>query len=549
MSRIKILLLLLPLFGCLACDRLIPPRPPIGPAKDSVDDQADPATAQSGADLNANQDAADFEGDWRAWYVHRMGRQVVGISEVSAERVINETVLESGEAQVRYQRKDQLIVRQNTLQFLQITDTQSIESLRANVKTLTSSVTNGLNQASISASRRGNRLAFRFQASGGEPTTQDVVWADGMRGPFAVEQSLRREMMQPGESRRLEGLNSTVNAVAVFELRCTGKASVSMLDGQYETLTEIEVTTLVDAKPVDDQVLWLQDDGVIKKTLRPLIRLESFYVSSAAALNEFTRPLAPVVFSAEGTFGTDSEGRESADVSQFTQAGYIVSKLSGRLQGDETLVPAFGNQFTNNVVVGQQVLVSGDGTAPGEFTQVSADVAAGDLAATKLLETGHPAVVKLAGKTSSDDQVTLESIREVARICGDRLTLVPQGPLRSASQSLRQGQGGEIDQAIVLAAVLRAKQIPARIVLGLAPAAEQSPGSGRTLMKLTGWVTVYVDAQDAGQWVSIDPVSRQTNAVDRLALAVSTSETELSVDLAESFERLGKLRIQIRGGR
>ncbi|WP_158222807.1 transglutaminase domain-containing protein [Rhodopirellula sp. MGV] len=565
MRRVKILqslCVLSALVGCLSvgCDRLIPPRPPIGQPKDSGSDSTtpesdsmDPSLATSSESNTDTDQANQFEGNWQAWYLHRMGRQVVGMSTLSGEEVIDEQTIQSGEKQIRYEREDHLIVRNNAMQYLQITNTSSTESPAANLLSLRSESLSGFTTYNASAARRSNRLAFRFQVSGAEPTTQDVVWADGMHGPFGIEQSLRRQMLQSGETRRIEGLNSTLGAVAVFELRCTGLASVSMFDGTYVTLNEVEVTTFINGRATDDQVLWLTDDGHIEKTLRPLIRLESFRVERAVAMEQFDAPITPVLISAEGRLvpagdrdPAESDSSTTIDTSQLTRVGFVVTTLSGEHDSRDGLVPHYGNQATKSIANGQQVLVS---TQPNDlegFEREQPEPTDEDLAPTKLIESDHPALAKMANQTASgQSQIEMDFIVELARAASNRTTLAPQGPLQSASTSLRKGAGGEIDQAILLAALLRARQVPSRIVLGLVPTMTQQSASSRTLMKLTGWTLVSID----GQWFSIDPLSLRVNPADHLAVNVIEGTSEISPALRETFALLGDVQIQIRGAR
>ncbi|MCC9599565.1 transglutaminase-like domain-containing protein [Stieleria sp. JC731] len=560
MRRIKLLLILLSspllLTGLAGCDWLIPPRPQIGTSNQAETNASTGSDSSEAASLNeasasAKEASASFEGRWQLWYLHRMGRQVVGMSKLSAEEVIDANTIASGDSLVRYEREDQLIVRDHSMQYLQETVTTSTESRDANVKSLQSTLMSGFTRYAASASRHGNRLAFRFQVSGAEPTTQDVAWADGMRGPFGVEQSLRRQMMQAGETRRLEGLNSSLGAVAMFELRCTGLASVAMFDGTYQTLTEIEATTFVDGKTADEQVLWVKDDGVIEKVLHPSIPLESFRVEAVEALKEFRQPIAPVLVSAKGTYFpvTDAdEGKMDVGIrtKDLGQVGYVVSKVAGRDRDDESLVPAFANQATKNVLYGQQVVVA---VEPKELTDFEFDQpqpTADDLAQTKLLEIEHPSLVKLVQSDWEEASNTLSgSLIELVRNSTSGLSLVPQGPMRSAATVLKSGSGGEIDQAVFAAALLRVNQIPARVVFGYAPADNQTAAKDYTLLKLTAWVVAYVD----DQWYSVNPVSLRINPADHLAIRISSADTELPYQLRDVFSDIAELEVQIRGGR
>jgi transglutaminase-like putative cysteine protease len=110
----------------------------------------------------------------------------------------------------------------------------------------------------------------------------------------------------------------------------------------------------------------------------------------------------------------------------------------------------------------------------------------------------------------------------------------------SASDAVRSRQGDCTEHAVLLAAVLRADGIPARVATGLVHAS--IPGSSQAGFAWHMWVQALVD----GSWLDLDP----TRALDFDGghLLVSTSALErggAQEELSEILPLLGRLEIEL----
>jgi len=322
-----------------------------------------------------------------------------------------------------------------------------------------------------------------------------------------------------------------------------------MLDGTYRVLREVEVLTFENAEQIDSIVVWVDNDGVIEKMLRPGLRLASFRTDRATAREVFGRhDDSEVKVSVAGSLRDNPEPSQVAFV--IVERELAASKQDsgeGSTEDAESsglVLPSVAHQSVRRIDDGLQVLVTSDGTTLEGFDQDRSGAEDVDTKPTQLIDLGHPAVARLS--KSVGELPTSDLATELSHVVRNILSLMPQGVLRPASSVIRAGKGGVVDHAIVLAALLRARQIPARVVFGLTrDRNEPGRSDDRMTLKLAGWVVALVD----GQWVSIDPVASEFSRTDQLCLSQPDGDADLKAELSKVFRGITDIDIEIRGAR
>ncbi len=541
------IVVVLALLATSGCKDLIPPRPPIGPPAAEVGQTESNETAES--EQNAAADPASreaFEGDWSAWYVHRFGSQVVGVTEIKADAVIDGIEFAAA-TEARYRRRERMIFRTGNASFVRRTMLASVESVDGTLESFTSDVHAGPISSSARGTRNQQKLTVTTTGRGG-PKTNRLDWPAETRGLFALEQTLRRRKIETGQTRRLSVLMPSLESIGVIELRCIGEASVPMLSGNYRTLREVEVSTFQDGRQVDSLVVWIDDQGVIEKSLHIGLRLESFRTDRATAGDLFDQPDdRKVVFSVAGTLRRDADPTEVAYVVVDTSRSQDRPEPEAGTKADPAaiageVIPAVAGQSVRERDDGVHVLVSTQAKAPAGFQQDRSVALPIDTEATELIDTADASVIRMAGAIG--ELADGDLARELARLVQNDLALIPQGDLRPASAIVRSGQGGVIDHAVLITALLRVRQIPARVVFGLSPSRSDDRSAGdRLRMNLDAWVVASID----GEWISIDPMTSRINRADQICLSRPDGDADLSGELARVFRRLAEIEIEIRG--
>ena len=531
----------------VGCGDLIPPRPPIGgpdePAKQQpIEDQP---TFAASTDGDVDQTERSFEGSWTTWQVYRFGTQIVGAAHTRAESVIDSDLLDVGAQKVRYLRRERMVFRSGRTSFSRRLESTSLESPDGKLIEFSTRSMAGPVVSAVGGTTRQQQLLISA-SSAGESSKQRLAWQDSMRGLFAVEQTLRRRPMVAKEKRRLEVLLPSLDAAGVIELQHRGPASVAMIDGNYRTLNEIDALTYRDTEVIDSLVLWIDDAGVIQKTLRPELRLESF--------NSDRESAEPVLDADDGDAVTVSLSGAIPRGVQPQQIAYVVvaSELAARdleesADSDagrfaELMLPPVGNQTIRPVADGLQVLLSNSNAVPNGFESGTSEVRETDRTSTPWMDTENFIVKGYAGEL--DGLLPTEQVEGIAKKIRDQLTLTTQGDLQKASLTLRTRKGGRIDHAIAIAALLRHHQIPARLVIGLVPnEVDVDRERDLTRMSLTALVAVHLQSR----WIMVDPRRPGFDRVDQIYLRVVDGQSKLRSELANVFRRISDIEIEIRG--
>lgn len=163
----------------------------------------------------------------------------------------------------------------------------------------------------------------------------------------------------------------------------------------------------------------------------------------------------------------------------------------------------------------------------------------GDIAPGRLIDFQDKQIVKLAATAG---QVLQPDKRDLAlELTQLTKTWMDQGSGRGfvkASEIVRSSEGGPIEHAILLAALLRAREIPARLAVGFA----YQPGDPPR-MSVHIWNLAYVD----DQWISLDATLGGLAPADRLTLTTTNlSDGQEAAVLTGVMEALGRIEIELR---
>ena len=520
------------LIAVSGCDSLIPPRPPIGVPADT------PAVAAQSSEekvVVVEAPGERFQGNWEDWYVFQIGGQIVGRSHTRASTVIDSELIRTGDPEVRFEREESLIYRTGALQFTQRRETSSVESYDGSLKSFEIETQTGpvsiLHQATVT--KETLRLGI---VRGRERDSRQLTWDSTTRGLFAVEQSLRRRPMQSGETRRLRTAVPSLDAIGLTVLRCIGDASVPMIAGDFRVLTEIELELLdAENRVVGEMLLWTDKDGVIQKSLRPGLRLESYRVTSSKAKELFSNEDEEVRVWLSGNLDL---ARRPTMVAMLVRVGAATETEVDSSVIDALFQPA-QRQSLRPGQTGLQVLYSID-EAPEGFEVFESSVRATDTAATELLDYKQSDVARLSKVVG--ELPPAELLTELRSIGNNVLSIAPQRGTRRASMVVRSERAGELDHTVVLAALLRSRAIPARVVLGLRPT--KSEQDGAVAMRLSSWVMASIE----NRWVIVDPLRKSENDF-RVTLRVCEGDEDLLGSIEEVFRKIANVAIEIRGVR
>ncbi len=379
----------------------------------------------------------------------------------------------------------------------------------------------------------GDRLDMETIGGGSTPPTQSSIrWPPDGRGPVATEQSLWQRPMRPGERRTITTLMIGLNQAAKVEMVAKDYQPTALLSGNYDLLRIETVTRLADGQKIEDTV-WANRTGEILKTDSQAMGLEIFRVSKAEALKsagvaeldllpsmlvKVDQPLPHAHRTTQVRYRVHLEGGDPASVFP-----------SGPTQAVKSIDPHTAEITVYAIRPGR---ADGNGHAPADPPTDD------DLRPNSYLESDDPLIVadakKAAGGETDPWRVAMALERYVDREVKDKNFTQA---FATAAEVAKSREGDCTEHAVFLAALCRARGIPARVAIGLV----YVQGSGAFGYHM--WTEVYVDKR----WIPIDATLAQGGiGAGHLQIAHSTLKGAAAYRaFLPVAQVLGRLKIEI----
>lgn len=330
----------------------------------------------------------------------------------------------------------------------------------------------------------GDKLNVKVTTTG-KTLAAAIPWSADIGGLYAIERSLLDKPMGPGETRAIRALEPTTNQVADNKLTAGVSEAVKLL-GETKELLRIDIDTTLGGQTIKNAV-WTDASGEIWKRWSQPQNTEFFRTTKEIALAK----VEPGKFD----LGWDI----AVPVSRRLENPHATKKVRYRVQlndGDSAKVFPSGSS--------QQVRSTGEHSAeitvwavrpdvPGNPESKEAGPTDADRSPGSLIQSDHPKVVEAAqqgAKGLSDPwriAVALEWHAEQL--------ITKSGYAQAfdtAADALASGAGDCTEHAVLLAAMARARKIPARVAVGLVYKDK------RFLYHM--WTEVFID----GRWIPLD---------------------------------------------
>jgi hypothetical protein len=348
----------------------------------------------------------------------------------------------------------------------------------------------------ITGQVQGNRLDIEATGTAAAPVKVSIPWSADSRGPFAMEQSLLRKPMKPGERRKIKML--AIESLQVADLDMTAKdyEPCKLLTGVHNLLRIDTVTQVADQKI--EQTLWVSRTGEILKTYVPNLRgMQTYRVSKAEALQKTDAvklDLLPLMMV--------KVDKPLADPFHTSQVCYRVhldrnDPASAFVTGPTQAIKSIdANTADITVYAIRPGRRDGNRNAPPE--QPTAD----DLRPNIWVQSDDPVIVADAKKVAPDETDPWRVAMALERFVRGEVKNknFTQG-FASAAEVARSREGDCTEHAVFLMALCRARGIPARGAFGLV----YMPSNNAPAFFYHMWAEVYVDKR----WIPIDGVFAQ----------------------------------------
>jgi hypothetical protein len=294
----------------------------------------------------------------------------------------------------------------------------------------------------------------------GKEIESSLPWDKSIRGFFATEQSLRRQPMKVGEKRRLKMLFPGLTQVQVIETILEAeRLETTALLGESRELLRIKNTVVIGDQEIET-FCWTDETGETLKCEIPSLRQFTYRTTRQRALSSGG--------TADFDLGWDSIVRVSTPLPRPHETTRVVyrAKLPKR---DPAKI------FVSSI--GQRVEPIDENSARIVVTAVRPDRPKGtdpnkpdesDLAANTLIQSDDEQIKDLAASISAEEddawQVCLQLEKWVHQSI--RTKNFAQG-FATAVDVARTLEGDCTEHAVLLAALCRARNVPARVATGL----------------------------------------------------------------------------------
>ncbi len=445
-----------------------------------------------------------FTEPWETWQSYHIGGRHVGYSHVRAEPQSDEP-----NSPIQIVLQDQVMLRRGPATIVQRLDQTSLETRAGELISFEAELRVGPALTRFGGTVNGDTLTV-VTTRGSKKSQQSVSWDKSYRGLVGLQQSLFSDPPDLGEERRLRTLLPVQFAIATIELNCQHTASIAMPDGSVQEAREIEVAMQLGDGAAMQTLVWIDDEGNVLKSYTPGLELVAFSTTGEQAT-------AGIVAGADILTATAVEVSGSLTHPEKAQrVGYLVTPRNNRGDSDSPLAfLAQPGQWSRKTAEGAyQLLVSRDPQQRvGEtFTTVELVPGPEDSRPGPLIDSNAPLVKRLAAASTAPKDQPLRLALDLAQTAKSlvRRTDDAHG-FRIASEVARDGSGDCTARSILLAAMLRSRDIPARVAVGLVYAtAEDQPR-----MAYHMWTLAYID----GRWVHLDPtLTGGYAAADRITL-------------------------------
>ena len=377
-----------------------------------------------------------------------------------------------------------------------------------------------------------DRLLITTRSQGAQES-MELAWDSAWRSLFATEQTLEWETMHPGESRRFKSLVPVINQVAVMTLEAMDFERTELLTGTHELL-KIRSTAELEKSKIES-FLWVNRTGQILKSYLPAIGQTSYRTSKTMALDQ------PDAMTFDlGHFSTVRVNRLLSKPHDTKQVVYRV-----RLNNNDpssVFVSGLSQSIESIDVHEARIVVRA--VRPNVPQEVDRALirppSADDLNANHLIQSEDERVVRMADASVPAGADPWEVACSLESVVQQRVVVKGfSQAFATAAEVAEHLEGDCTEHSVLLAALCRARGIPARVAMGLVYFPKESGFAYHM------WNEVWIE----DRWVPMDAtLARSGIGAAHLKLADSNLKGTMAyAAFLPVFQVLGQLAIQIEG--
>jgi hypothetical protein len=292
----------------------------------------------------------------------------------------------------------------------------------------------------------------------GKTEIERLQWPAGTGGSTAAEDSLRRRPLAAGETRKLTTFMPVINRIAVVTLTAGEKQSVDV-GGVRRDLQRIDSQSTILNQPPVDAVLWCDAQGEVWKIDLPAMQQTSVRTATAQTL---TSPKFDI--------GTSTMIRVEPPIADAHHSQLVRYKVRLR-DGDAAAgLPASAGQAVKKLDDGaaEITVVALRPTSTDAFDEARTLPTDGDRNPSALVQSDDARVKALAQAVGGNNDDPWDVAVRAEKLVSEKMQSVNfSTAFATAAETAKTLSGDCTEHAVLLCAILRARGIPARTVVGL----------------------------------------------------------------------------------
>jgi hypothetical protein len=339
-------------------------------------------------------------------------------------------------------------------------DTPNGELVRFN-----SRMSSGPSEIMVAGAVRDGQLLIE-QSTLGQKQSVKLPWGADWGGPFAVEQSLKRQPLKAGEKRTIHCLLAALNVPGDVQLEGQAEETVE-LPGGPQKLLKVKAITVAGQHKIEE-LRWIDSRGETLKSLLPSLAQEAVRTTKADALTPASG--GPLDLMVSSTVPITGKLVPSATTKRAVYRAHVKSGPIAGLFSDcpSQQVKPIDDQTVELMVVAVRPNNKPEAQArgPAADTAVRSPVNA-DSAPNGFIQSNDPIIVQMASQAAKESdpwQTACDLEVFVHRTVKNKNY---SQAFATAADVARTLEGDCTEHALLLAALCRARKIPARAAFGL----------------------------------------------------------------------------------
>jgi hypothetical protein len=391
-----------------------------------------------------------------------------------------------------------------------------------------SRMSSGPSEVAVDGAVRDGQLVME-QGTLGQKQSVKLPWSPDWGGPFAVEASLKRLPLKAGEKRTIHCLLPALNIPGDMQLEALAEETIDLPGGRQELL-KVKALTVIGQQKIEE-LRWIDSRGETLKSVVPSLQQEAVRTTRADALSPAAGgPLDLMIAATVPIAGklVPSPMSKRAVYRAHVKNGQIADLFSNC---PAQRVKPIDDQTAELTVIAVQ-------PQPIDGSMRASQSVDGDLQPTGFIQSNDPLIQQMASQVAAKETDHWKVARDLESFVQRTVKNKNYSQaFATAADVARTLEGDCTEHALLLAALSRARKIPARAAFGLI---YYPPKHGFAYHM---WTELWIN----DRWVPMDATLGLGGiGADHIKLGDSNfSGSSPLTDLLSVVQALGRLELEV----